>query len=286
MLYCFCFQLIKGSCYLLWTENISSFQETLWSGCTRGTTTDISGDNEHYKQYENEKNVRTFCSEESPIFFFPWNGHAKMDLSCELPFIGKHLTFHESFPPNREAQVAAGLSRIGRCLFIFPFFVLFCLLVFLANPQARTSLPTKAGILLQHCRQSQARPLSITSRLFPSLRLQPFHLSGQTYVSRWVSAPWPQRQGPAACCRARSSGFARWWCWWESCWAGCHCLQMLAGGCSLHRSTFCPGRPSPYINGIAQVNAGKDFSRESREPVSPSCRGIELVAINLIKSTS
>lgn len=61
---------------------------------------------------------------------------------------------------------------------------LFSLLVFLANPQARTSLPTKAGILLRRCRQSQARPLSITSRSSPALRLQPFHsFPGQTYVS-------------------------------------------------------------------------------------------------------
>lgn len=163
-------------------------------------------------------------------------------------------------------------------------FFLFCLLVFLANPQARTSLPTKAGILLQRCRQSQARPLSITSCLFPkafssnlsTCQDRPTCPAGCLHPGlsirgrRRAAEPGPQ---------ALHGGDAG----ENSCWVGCHCLQTLAWGCSLHRSTFCPGRPSPYINGIARANAGKDFSRESWEPVSPSCRGIELVAINLIK---
>lgn len=256
MLYCFRFQLIKGSCYLLRTENISSFQETLWSGCKRGTTTDISGDNEHYKQYENEKNVRTFCSEESPIFFPLKNeGHAKPDFSCDLPFIGKHLPFHESFPPNREAQAAAGLSRIVRCFFIF----LFCFLC-----SSSLQIPRLGQVCQLKQGSSSGAADSPRPGPFPSLhaRPQPFgsnlstHSQDRPMCPGGMSAPWPQRQGTVACCRAGSSGFAWWWCWWEQLLAGRHCLQTLAGGCSLHRSTFCPGRPSPYIHGTAQVNAG------------------------------
>lgn len=81
------------------------------------------------------------------------------------------------------AQVAAGYIKDMQVVLHLPWW--FWLLVFLANPQVRTGWPTKIGILLQCCRQSQARPLSITSRLVPNpLALTfPLILVGQTYVS-------------------------------------------------------------------------------------------------------
>lgn len=81
------------------------------------------------------------------------------------------------------AQVAAGDIKDMQVVLRIPWQVWF--LVFLANAQARTGLPTKTGILLQHCRQSQARPLSITSRSVPNPLALTFPLIsvGQTYAS-------------------------------------------------------------------------------------------------------
>lgn len=80
------------------------------------------------------------------------------------------------------AQVTAGYIKDMQVVLHIPWW--FWLLVFLANPQARTGLPFKIGILLQHCRQSQARPLSITSRLVPNPLAVTFPLIsvGQTYA--------------------------------------------------------------------------------------------------------
>lgn len=102
------------------------------------------------------------------------------------------------------AQVTAGYIKDMQVVLHIPRW--FWLLVFLANPQARTGLPTKIGILLQHCRQSQARPLSITSRLVPNplAVTSPLISVGQTYAC-WRLPPasedggtW-QSQVPGLC---------------------------------------------------------------------------------------
>lgn len=73
----------------------------------------------------------------------------------------------------------------------------FQLLVFLANPQARTGLPATMGNLLQCCSQSQARPPSIASHLFPNpLALTcPLISVGQTCESSRNVCPWPWSAG-------------------------------------------------------------------------------------------
>lgn len=169
-----------------------------------------------------------------------------------------------------------------RCLFIFPFFCFVCLFS-LQIPRLGQVCQQKQGSFSSAAGSPRPGP-------FPSL-----HACSQAFSSN-LSTCQDRPTCPAGCLhpglsirgrrraaepgpQALHGGDAG----ENSCWVGCHCLQTLAWGCSLHRSTFCPGRPSPYISGIARANAGKDFSRESWEPVSPSCRGIELVAINLIK---
>lgn len=151
------------------------------------------------------------------------------------------------------AQVTAGYIKDMQMVLHIPWWV--WLLVFLANPQARTGLPTRRGILLQHCRQSQARPLSITSRLVPNPLALTFPLIslGQSYASQrnvctlavvgrvapsvggWWHAAEP---GPRALCGGDAGE--------SGCRAGCYCLRHRLRFCSLHRSVFCPERPPRY----------------------------------------
>lgn len=97
---------------------------------------------------------------------------------------------------------------------------LVAVVAYLTNPRARTDLPHKAG-LLWHCRQSQAKPLSITSHLVPSplaLTFPPVS-RGQTSVSqRNMCSPAVVRRAVPdvrGCCRTGSPGFTWRWRWRE-----------------------------------------------------------------------
>jgi len=161
------------------------------------------------------------------------------------------------------AQVAAGYIKDRQVVLHIPRW--FWFLVFLANPQARTGLPTKIGVLLQRFKQSQTRRLSIASCLLPDpLALTfPLILVGQTCAS-WrnihtravVSGAVPDvggwwhahaaEPGPWALCCSDAGE--------SSCRAGCCCLQ--------HQLWFALHRSKHHVTSMAQlrlVRTGKGF---------------------------
>lgn len=146
MLYCFSFQLIKGCCYLLWTENISSFLETLCSGGTRGTTTDMAGENQHYKQHENKECKNNIWKWGVTNFFPEMKVMAKWISPVNCHSIGNTLLAMKtsSFPTNWKLKSQLGVSDVQVVLHAPQWL---SLLVLPAKPQARAGLLSTAGIL-------------------------------------------------------------------------------------------------------------------------------------------
>lgn len=172
-------------------------------------------------------------------------------LNCH--FIGNTLrSMATEVTTEQQPKSQLGVIKDTQVVFHIPWW--FWLLVYLTNPQARTSLPHKPRILW-HCRQSQAKPLSITSHLVPSPLVLTFPMvsGGQTSVSqRNICTPVvPDVQGAAEPGPQASGGGDT----DKSCRWVCSALRYIKGTAqvNVHRKRFPAGKTGSLFIQVVTV---------------------------------